>query len=196
MGRSDFSSIEFIVGYGLRPSRQRPGHDWRGQRWRFPGSRSKGFCACQGLRRRGPACVLRYRHRLCCLLLDEKASIPELVLPLNTSPAPSPVNASRLPSRTARASLGPVRFATLHRDGLPPSTSCRSPGALVHTITLRSDDRFQNLALMVDGAPEIAELAVDLHEQVTGAEEFRPRSLSEPDVILSYHPAPIVRPLP
>jgi DDE superfamily endonuclease len=44
---------------------------------RFP---IKGFCACQGLRRRGPACVLRYRHRLCCLLLDEKHRHPELVL--------------------------------------------------------------------------------------------------------------------
>jgi hypothetical protein len=33
-------------------------------------------------------------------------------------------------------------------------------------VPLRSDDRFQNLALMVDGAPEIAELAVDLHERL------------------------------
>jgi general nucleoside transport system ATP-binding protein len=33
-------------------------------------------------------------------------------------------------------------------------------------------------------------------DEVSGAEEFRPRALSEPDVILSYHPAPIVRPLP
>jgi hypothetical protein len=30
----------------------------------------------------------------------------------------------------------------------------------------RSDDRFQNLAFMIDGAPEIAELAVDLHEHL------------------------------
>ena len=28
----------------------------------------------------GPACVLRYRHRLCCLLLDGKHQRPELVL--------------------------------------------------------------------------------------------------------------------
>jgi hypothetical protein len=39
-------------------------------------------------------------------------------------------------------------------------------------------------------------LAGDRHDEVSGAEEFRPRALSEPDVILSYHPAPIVRPLP
>src|SRR5208337_3605412 len=31
--------------------------------------------------------------------------------------------------------------------------------------------------------------------EVSGAGEFRPRALSEPDVILSHHPAPIVRPL-
>src|SRR5271169_1920835 len=33
-------------------------------------------------------------------------------------------------------------------------------------VPLRSDDRFQNLAFMIDGAPEIAELAVDLHEHL------------------------------
>jgi hypothetical protein len=48
---------------------------------------------------------------------------------------------------------------------------------------------------VVNGAPQIAELAIDLHEQVSGAGEFRPRALSEPDVILSHHPAPIVQPL-
>ena len=63
-------------------------------------------------------------------------------------------------------------------------------------VPLRSDDRFQNLAFMIDGAPEIAEFAVDLHEQASGAGEFHPRALSEPDVTLSRHPAPIVRPRP
>src|ERR1700722_9638299 len=33
-------------------------------------------------------------------------------------------------------------------------------------VPLRGDDRFQDLAFMVDGAPEIAELAVDLHERL------------------------------
>src|SRR5208337_3868799 len=33
-------------------------------------------------------------------------------------------------------------------------------------VPLRSDDRFQNLAFMVDSAPEIAELAVDLLERL------------------------------
>src|SRR3984957_19166130 len=78
-GRSDFS-LALIIGYSLRPSRQRSGDDWRGRRWRSPGSRAKGFCACQGLRRRGSACVLRYRHQPCCLLWDGKHQHPELVL--------------------------------------------------------------------------------------------------------------------
>ena len=62
-------------------------------------------------------------------------------------------------------------------------------------VSLRGHHRFQDLAFVIDGMPEIAELAVDLHEEVSGAGEFRPRALSEPDVILSHHPAPIVRPL-
>src|SRR5208337_5420444 len=33
-------------------------------------------------------------------------------------------------------------------------------------VPLRSDDRFQNFAFMIDGAPEIAEFAVDLHERL------------------------------
>src|SRR5271157_3382332 len=33
-------------------------------------------------------------------------------------------------------------------------------------VSLRSDDRFQDLALVVDSAPEIAELSVDLHKHL------------------------------
>src|SRR5271165_4627173 len=33
-------------------------------------------------------------------------------------------------------------------------------------VPLRSDDRSQNLAFMIDGAPQIAELAVNLHERL------------------------------
>src|SRR5271157_3682293 len=33
-------------------------------------------------------------------------------------------------------------------------------------VPLRSDDRFQNFAFVIDRAPEIAELAVDLHERL------------------------------
>src|SRR5271155_5346338 len=105
-GRSDFS-IALIVGYGLRPSRQRPGHDGRGRRWRSPGSRATGFCACLGLRRRGASMCLAISTPAVLPSVGRKTSAPRTCLtPLNTSPAPSPVNASRLPSRAARASLG------------------------------------------------------------------------------------------
>ena len=130
-GRSDFS-IALIVGYGLRPSRQRPGHDWRGRRWRAPGSRAKGFCACQGLRRRGVGVCLAISTPAVLPSVGRKTSAPRTCLtPLNTSPAPSPVNASRLPSRTTRASLGAsaVRSGrTEARTGLQMMpTSPRSP---------------------------------------------------------------------
>ena len=58
-------------------------------------------------------------------------------------------------------------------------------------LPLRGDHGFQDLALVIDGPPEIAGLAVDLRKEVSGAEEFGRRALSEPDVILSYHPAPL-----
>src|SRR5262249_41664102 len=53
-GQADFS-LAFIVGYGLRPSRRGPDHDWWGWRWeisRFPGRR---LLRIQGLLRRRAA---------------------------------------------------------------------------------------------------------------------------------------------
>jgi hypothetical protein len=72
--------------------------------------------------------------------VGRKTSAPRTCLtPLNTSPAPSPVNASPLPSRAAPCiTRGRCGSLLLHRDGLPPSTSCRSPGAPVHIIIARS----------------------------------------------------------
>ena len=90
-------------------------------------------------RRRGVSVCLAISTPAVLPSVGRKTSAPRTCLtPLNTSPAPSPVNASRLPSRTTRASLGAsaVRYS-FHRDGLPPSTSCRSPGAPVHSITSR-----------------------------------------------------------
>ena len=46
--------------------RQRPGHDWRGRRWRSPVPVQKGFCACHvgsTTTRGSPRRSLRYRHR-------------------------------------------------------------------------------------------------------------------------------------
>ena len=133
-GRSDFS-LALIVGYGLRPSRQRPGHDWWGQRWRSPGSRAKGFCACQGLRRRGVG--------MCLAIIDtgrvafcgtENISTPNLSYAAQYLACALPCE--RFTSALADhpcITRGQCGSLLLHRDGLPPSTFCRSPGAPVHT---------------------------------------------------------------
>ena len=79
----------------------------------------------------------RYRRALCCLLWDGKHRHPRTCLtPLHTSPAHSPVNASRLPSRATRASLGAgaVRYTFTVADfhclppaGLPAHPSTHDP---------------------------------------------------------------------
>jgi hypothetical protein len=103
-----------------------------------PGSRAKGFCACQGLRRRGVGVCLAISTPAVLPSVGRKTSAPRTCLtPLNTSPAPSPVNASRVPSRTTRGSLGAsaVRYSFTVTDfhplplaGLPahPSTASDS----------------------------------------------------------------------
>jgi hypothetical protein len=155
-GRSDFSTA-LIVGYGLRPSRQRPGHDWWGRRWRSPGSRAKGFCACQGLRRRGASMCLAISTRAVLPSVGRKTSASRTCLtPLNTSPALSPVNASRLPSRATRTSLGAgaVRYtftvADFHR--LPPA------GLPAHPSTASTADSLFECSQQ--GARAIAERAI------------------------------------
>src|SRR5271165_483227 len=62
-------------------------------------------------------------------------------------------------------------------------------------VSLGLDQHIKDLAFGVDGSPKVDHSAVDFQIEVSGAGEFRPRALSEPDVILSHHPAPIVRPL-
>ena len=57
-------------------------------------------------------------------------------------------------------------------------------------------ENVEHLALIVDGAPKPQALSLDTDHEASGAGEFHPRALSEPDVILSHHPAPIVRPGP
>ena len=43
---------------------------------------------------------------------------------------------------------------------------------------------------------EVGDMEEDPDHQASGAGQLHPRALSEPDVILSHHPAPIVRPRP
>jgi len=80
-----FLSFALIVGYGLRPSRRHPGHDWWGLRWRSPGSRAEGFCTCQGLRRRGAGSCLAMTTLTILPSVGRKTSAPRTCLtPLNT----------------------------------------------------------------------------------------------------------------
>src|SRR5580765_8200631 len=51
-------------------------------------------------------------------------------------------------------------------------------------------------AVLLHRPPKIMLNSLDADEQASGAGQLQPRALSEPDVILSHHPAPIVRPLP
>jgi len=57
-------------------------------------------------------------------------------------------------------------------------------------------ERIEDVTVCIDGAPQPVPLSLDSHHQASGAGEFHPHALSEPDVILSHHPAPIVRPYP
>ena len=58
------------------------------------------------------------------------------------------------------------------------------------------DENVKNFTLGVHGTPEVDQATTDYQIEVSVAREFRPHALSEPDVILSHHPAPIVRSLP
>ena len=58
------------------------------------------------------------------------------------------------------------------------------------------DQDVENEAILIDGAPQPVRLASNRDDEASGAGESHPRALSEPDVTLSRHPAPIVRPRP
>ena len=49
---------------------------------------------------------------------------------------------------------------------------------------------------LVHGSPKPMLYPGNFEHQASGAGQLHPRALSEPDVILSHHPAPIVRPRP
>src|SRR6202795_1573976 len=79
-GRSDFS-ITLIVGYGLSGLPDNvpatTGGDGDGD---LPVPVQKASAHARVYDDAGSACVLRYRHRPCCLLWDGKHQHPELVL--------------------------------------------------------------------------------------------------------------------
>jgi hypothetical protein len=49
---------------------------------------------------------------------------------------------------------------------------------------------------LVHGSPKPVLCPGNFEHEASGAGQLHPRALSEPDVILSHHPAPIVRPRP
>ena len=64
------------------------------------------------------------------LLLVRRTWAPRIWLtPLSSWPVHSPVNASLAAARSPAHDLGPAARYALHRDGVAPSTFCRSPGA-------------------------------------------------------------------
>jgi len=82
--------------------------------------------------------VSRFRHLPSCLLLDVKHQRPELVLRRSIPSLRTPLSTLRLrPHDRTRMTRGRCGSLRLHRDGLPPSTFRRSPGAPVHSINSR-----------------------------------------------------------
>ena len=81
------------------------------------------------------ACVSQYRHRPCCLFWDGKHQHPELVLRGSIPPGALPCErfASALADNPC-VTRGRYGSVPLHRDGLPSSAFCWSPGAPVHHI--------------------------------------------------------------
>ena len=111
--------------------------------------RAKGFCACQGLRRRGASMCLAISTPAVLPSVGRKTSAPRTCLtPLNTSPALLPCERfTAPPSRAARASLraGAVRYAFTVTDfhrlplaGLPRAHPSRHDRATRRSQQLHS----------------------------------------------------------
>ena len=131
MPESDFSG-SCISGYGSSPSRCGPGCSvsiWPTER--APGSRTRSFCTCQGLRPRRNDWALAISHpfvlpsaQLTASALGKtffRGSMAGLCTPLPTL--------RRHPHGCLRTARGRCGSLFLHRSGLPPPTPCRSPGA-------------------------------------------------------------------
>src|SRR5208282_2859013 len=151
------------------------------------------------------------------MVVDLGVNRAELLQRLRTSkPLHRPLSSSKRLVRILRpivetaTDLVPIGGADLfHRRGIrtkPVSDDLPRLAVLLHDpleqlqrrgfVPLRRNHRLQDLAFMVNGAPEIAELAIDLHKRSSGPGEFHPQALTDPDMSVSAHPAPTVRPLP
>src|ERR1700739_789263 len=147
-GRSDFS-IALIVGYGLRPSRQRPGQRLAGTAMeisRFPSKRVLRMPGSTTTRAQHVSCDIDTGCVAFCW--TENISAPNLSYAAQYLACALPcerfTSALAGSPRITRGRCGSLR---LHRDGLPPSTSCQSPGAPVRLI-IRA--KFRSLTESID----------------------------------------------
>jgi hypothetical protein len=141
MARSDFS-CPCIIGYGSSPSRCGPARQRAGGRtWGLPVPAQGASAHASVYDHAGPSGRSRYRAHPCCLPSPERrrrpargyfrGSMAGLCDPLSML--------RRCPRGQLRMTRGRCGSLLLHRDGLAPSTPCRSPGAL--RITPESDCR-------------------------------------------------------
>jgi len=110
---SDFSG-SCIVGYDSSSSRRGPAASLRRPNPRPPGSRTKSFHTCQGLRprRAGRPLALTRPSMSPSVILTTSAPDTFKLSRLNGWPMRSPTDASTQPSRIASQGSGPMRFAT------------------------------------------------------------------------------------
>ena len=62
-------------------------------------------------------------------------------------------------------------------------------------IASRLDEDVEEVAVLVDGPPEISALPLNRCEESSGPGGLHPQALTDPDVSVSTHPAPTVRPV-
>ena len=130
--------VSCIIGYGSSPFRCGPEASSSWPDPRSPGSRTRSFHTCQGLRpRRARSCArdcapVRVAFRVATASAPGttffRGSMAGLYAPLPTL--------RRYPRGCLRTARGRCGSLLLHRNGLAPSTPCRSPGA----PTIRMDD--------------------------------------------------------
>ena len=138
MAESD-SPRPCIIGYGSSPSRCGPDRQRAGGRtWGLPVPAQGASAHASVYDHAGPSERSRYRAHPYCLPSAERrrrpgrgyfrGSMAGLCDPLSTL--------RRCPRRQLRMTRGRCGSLLLHRDGLSPSTPCRSPGALRFTPEL------------------------------------------------------------
>jgi len=119
----------------LRPSRRGPCNDPHGQPGDLPVPEQKDSAHARFYDDAGSASVSRYRRTPCRLLKDGGHRHPEVGFRRSMAGLRTPLSTLRIdPRGPLRMTRGRCGSLNLHRKGLAPSTSCRSPGAPVHPI--------------------------------------------------------------